>query len=165
MGFSRQEYWSGLPFPLTDPGTELASPTDRQILYQLSYQGSPYWLRKLLTIDFFFCPSYSSEYSLIVICCPKEALSIQRHLIQSMDISPFISMMFIDINIWYPNHWQPWCTPFPIWNQSLAPCPVLTVASWPADRFPKRQIRWSGIPISWRIFHSLLWSTQSKDLT
>ena len=28
--------------------------------------------------------------------------------------------------------------------------------------FLKRQIRWSGIPISWRIFHSLLWSKQSK---
>ena len=24
---------------------------------------------------------------------------------------------------------QPWCNPFPIWNQSVAPCPVLTVAS------------------------------------
>ena len=55
-------------------------------------------------------------------------------------------------------------TPFPIWNQSVVPCPVLTVASWPAYRFLKRQIRWSGIPISFRIFHSLLWSTQSKAL-
>ena len=27
---------------------------------------------------------------------------------------------------------QPWCTPFPIWNQSVGPCPVLTVPSWPA---------------------------------
>ena len=52
----------------------------------------------------------------------------------------------------------PWCTPFPIWNQSVVPCPVLTVASWPAYRFLKRQVRWSGIPISLRIFHSLLWS-------
>ena len=59
---------------------------------------------------------------------------------------------------------QPWCTPFPIWNQSLVPCPVLTVASWPAYRFLRRQVRWSGIPISFRIFHSLLWSTQSKAL-
>ena len=25
---------------------------------------------------------------------------------------------------------QPWCTPFPIWNQSVVPCPVLMVASW-----------------------------------
>ena len=49
--------------------------------------------------------------------------------------------------------------PFPIWNQSVIPCPVLTVASSSAYRFLKRQVRWSGIPISWRIFHSLLWST------
>ena len=33
--------------------------------------------------------------------------------------------------------------PFPIWNQSVVPCPVLTVASWPAYRFLKRQVRWS----------------------
>ena len=55
---------------------------------------------------------------------------------------------------------QPWCTPFPIWNQSVVPCSVLTLASWPVYRFLKRQVRWSGIPISLRIFHSLLWSTQ-----
>ena len=36
---------------------------------------------------------------------------------------------------------QPWRTPFPIWNQSVVPCPVLTVASWPAYRFLKRQVR------------------------
>ena len=59
---------------------------------------------------------------------------------------------------------QPWCTPFPIWNQSIVPYPILTVASWPAYRFLRRQIKWSGIPISWRIFHSLSWSTQSKVL-
>ena len=55
---------------------------------------------------------------------------------------------------------QPWFTPFPIWNQYVVPCPVLTVASWPAYTFLKRQVRRSGIPISFRIFHSLLWSTQ-----
>ena len=59
---------------------------------------------------------------------------------------------------------QPWCTPFPIWNQSVVPCPVQTVASWPAYRFLRRQVRWSGIPISLRIFHNLLWSTHSKAL-
>ena len=55
---------------------------------------------------------------------------------------------------------QPWRTPFPFWNQSVVPCPVLTVVSSPAYRLLKRQVRWSGIPISFRIFHSLLWSTQ-----
>ena len=53
---------------------------------------------------------------------------------------------------------QPWCTPFPIWNQSVVPCPVLTVASLPAYKFLRRQVRCSGIQISFRIFHSLLWS-------
>ena len=33
---------------------------------------------------------------------------------------------------------QPWYTPFPIWNQSVVPCPVLIVASWPAYRFLRR---------------------------
>ena len=47
---------------------------------------------------------------------------------------------------------QPWHTPFPIWNQSVS-CPVLTVASWPAYRFLKRQVSCSCIPISFRIFH------------
>ena len=46
---------------------------------------------------------------------------------------------------------QPWCIPFPICNQSVVPCPVLTVASWPAYRFLRRQVRWSGILISFRI--------------
>ena len=46
MGFSRQEYWSGLPCPfpgdLPNPRIEPRSPTCRQILYRLNHQGSPY---------------------------------------------------------------------------------------------------------------------------
>ena len=37
---------------------------------------------------------------------------------------------------------------FPIWNQSIVPCPVLTLASWPAYRFVRKQVRWSDIPVS-----------------
>ena len=44
------------------------------------------------------------------------------------------------------NNIQPLCTPFPIWNQFIAPCPVLTAALWPAYRFLRKQVRWSGIP-------------------
>ena len=47
------------------------------------------------------------------------------------------------------KHWR---TPFPIWKQSVFPCPILTVASWPAYRFLMRQVRWYDIPVSWRIF-------------
>ena len=39
-----------------------------------------------------------------------------------------------------------------ILNQSFVPCLVLTVASWLAYRFLRRQVRWSGTPISLRIF-------------
>ena len=59
---------------------------------------------------------------------------------------------------------QAWCTPLAIWNQSIVPWLVLTVASWPAYRFLRRQVWWFGIPISLRIFHTLFWSTQSKAL-
>ena len=49
---------------------------------------------------------------------------------------------------------QRWHTPFPIWNQSVVPCLILTVASWPVYRFQRRQVRWFAIPVSLRIFHS-----------
>ena len=47
MEFSRQEYWSGFPFPslgdLPYPGIEPRSSAFSQILYHLSHQGSPEW--------------------------------------------------------------------------------------------------------------------------
>ena len=45
MGFPRQEYWSGLPFPppgdLPHPGIELTSPALQADSLPLSHQGSP----------------------------------------------------------------------------------------------------------------------------
>ena len=45
MEYSRQEYWSGLPFPtprdLPDPGTEPTSPTLQSGSLPLSHPGSP----------------------------------------------------------------------------------------------------------------------------
>ena len=77
--------------------------------------------------------------------------------------SPAFLMMYSAYTLNKPgDNIQPWRTPFPIWNQSVVLCPFLTVASLPAYRFLKSQVRWSGIPFSLRIFHSLLWSTQSK---
>ena len=59
---------------------------------------------------------------------------------------------------------QPWCIPFLIFKQSFVPCSIVTVVSWLAYWFLRRQGGWSAIPISWRIFHTLLWSTPSKVL-
>ena len=45
MGFSRQEYWSGLPFPspgiFLTQGSNPGLPHCGQILYQMSHPGSP----------------------------------------------------------------------------------------------------------------------------
>ena len=50
---------------------------------------------------------------------------------------------------------QPWPTPFPVLNQSIVSCLVLTVASCPAYRFHRRQVRWSGSPISFQNFSTV----------
>ena len=67
--------------------------------------------------------------------------------------SPAFHMMYSAYNLNNQgDNIKPWCTPFPIYNQSVVPCPVLPVASWPAYRFLRRQLRWSGIPVSLGIF-------------
>ena len=47
MGFSRQEYWSGLPFPslgdLPDPGIKPASPALQADSLLTGYKGSFYY--------------------------------------------------------------------------------------------------------------------------
>ena len=47
---------------------------------------------------------------------------------------------------------QPSRMSFPILNQYVVPCLILTVASCPAYRFLRRQVRWSGIHTPLRIF-------------
>ena len=54
----------------------------------------------------------------------------------------FLMMYFANKLNKQGNNIQPWRTLFPIWNQSVVPCLVLTVASWPVYRFLKRQVRW-----------------------
>ena len=51
---------------------------------------------------------------------------------------------------------QPFHTLFSIPNHSVVPYRVLTSASWPKYGFPRRQVRWSGIPISFRIFQFIV---------
>ena len=91
-----------------------------------------------------------------------------------------ISLSNLDSSLWFIQlsishdvlckkvKWARWqyialCTPFPTGNQSVVPCLILSAAPCPAYRFLRIQVRWSGIPIPWRIFHSLLWSTQSES--
>ena len=56
MRFSRQEYWSGLPFPspgdVPDPGIEPRSPALQADSLQLSYEGSPLFVWNSLKLNF-----------------------------------------------------------------------------------------------------------------
>jgi len=112
--------------------------------------------------------SFSSLYSIRVVSSAYLRLLIFLLAIlisASASYSPAFCMMYSAYKVnKQRDNIQPWRTPFTIWNQSLVLCPVLTVASWPAYWFLRRQIKWSGIPIALRIFHSLLWSTQTKVL-
>ena len=71
-------------------------------------------------------------------------------LIPASDSSSTALLMMYSAKKWNKqgNNIQLWHTPFPNLNDFIAPCQVLTVASWPAYRFLRRQLRWSSIPIS-----------------
>ena len=87
----------------------------------------------------------SSAYLRLLIFLPAILIAI------CASSSPAFHMMYSEYKLnKQGENMQPWRTPFPIWNQSVVPCPVLTVASWPPHRFLRRQVRWSGIPISLR---------------
>jgi len=117
----------------------------------------------LLAIIFFFF-FFTLQYCIgFAIHWHESAMGIHVLIPACASSSPVFLMMYSAYKLnKQADNTQPWHAPFPIWNQSVVPSPVLTIAFWPAYRFLKRQVRWSGIPISFRIFHSLLWSTQSK---
>ena len=129
------------------------------VLWMLSFKP-PFSLSSFTFIKRLF--SSSLLYAIRVVSCAHLRLLIfllANLILACASSSPAFLMMYYKLNKQGDNI-QPWCTPFPMWNQSVVLCPVLTVASWPAYRFLRSQVRWSGIPIHLRIFHSLLWSTQ-----
>ena len=68
-GISRQEYWSGLPFPsrgdLLDPGVELASPAWQADSLSLSHIGSP--MNEVLQL---YLPAFIPQpYYFYIIAC------------------------------------------------------------------------------------------------
>ena len=70
-------------------------------------------------------------------------------LIPACDLcSPVFCMMYSACKLYeQDDNIQPWRTLFPICNQSVVPCPVLTVASWPAYKFLRKQGRLFDISI------------------
>ena len=151
----------------------IASPSIRHEVTGLDAMILVFWILSFkLTVSFtpltFIKGLFSSSLSAIRAGSPaylRLLIFLPANLIQvcAASSSEFL-MMFSAYKLnKQGDNTQPWYTPFPIWNQSVVPCPVITVASWPAYRFLKSQVR-SGISFSLTIFYCLLWSIKSKAL-
>ena len=156
MEFSRQEYWSGLLFP---------SPLVILVFLILSFKLAFSFFSFILIKRFF--SSFSFSDIKVVSSAYLRLLILLRAILIPSCVS-FIQA-FCKMHSAYKLHKQGdnkqhYRTTFLFLNQSVAPYKVLTVASWPIYRFLRRQVRCSGIPISLSVFHSLLWSTQTKAL-
>ena len=141
--FSRQEYWSGLPCPPPKdppkPGLNLGLPHCRWILYHLNQQGS-------------LSSSLVSTIRVIPSTYLRLLIFLTAILILAWDASTSaFHMMYsaYELNKQDDNT-EPCHSPFPVLNQSIVPCPILTVAFRLAYKFLRRQVRWSSTPISLR---------------
>ena len=123
------------------------------VLWMLSFKPA-FSLSYFTFIKRLFSPSSLSAISVVSSVYLRLLISLPAILVKvCASSSPAFLMMYSAYKLnKQGDNIQPWSTPFPTWNQSVVPCPVLTVASWPAYRFLKRQVRWSGIHISFRIF-------------
>ena len=113
--------------------------------------------------SFIFISSLLSAVSVVSSSYLRLLIFLLVLLIPTCDSSrPALLMMYSEYKLnQHGDNIQPWSTLFPIWNQAVL-CLVLTVAAWPAYSILRRKVRCSAIPISLRIFHRLLWSTQPK---
>ena len=127
------------------------------VFWMLSFKPT-FSLSSFTFIKRLFSSSWLSAIRVVLSAYPRLLIFLPAILIPAYaSSSPAFLMMYSAYKLnKQGDNIQPWRTPFPIGNQSVVPCPVLTVASWPAYRFLKRQVRWSGIPISLRIFHSIV---------
>ena len=71
MGFSRQEYWSGLLFPspgdFLTQGSNLGLPHCRQMLYNLSYRYCDHPLINKVALNYNFLGSNPITYQLVTL--------------------------------------------------------------------------------------------------
>ena len=86
--------------------------------------------------EFFFTFCHKGD-----VICISQVVDVSPGNLDSSVCLAFCMMYFAYKLNKQDDNIQPWFTPFPIWNQSVVPCPILTVASCPAYRFLKRQGR------------------------
>ena len=116
------------------------------VFSMLSFQLA-FSLSSFTFINRLFSSSLLYSISVVSSACLRLLILLLAILIPACASS---SLMFLMMYFAYKlnkqgDNIQPWCTLFPIWNQSV-PCPVLTVASWLGDKFLWQQVRWLVLP-------------------
>ena len=139
---------------------------DLRIFWKLSFKPA-LSLSSFTLIKRLFSYSWHSAIKMVSSAYLRLLIFLLAILIPACESSsPAFCMMYSAHNLnKQGDNIQPWCTPFPILNQQVVPCLVLTVAFWPAYRLLRRQVRWGLVILSLHEFSSFLWSTQSKALT
>ena len=100
-------------------------------------------MRKSHKILIFCCPLplLPSIFPSIRVFSNESALHIRcpKYWSFSFSISPsneYLGLISFKIDLFdFFAEEDSWCTPFPIWNQSVVPCLLLTVVSWLAYRY------------------------------
>ena len=103
-----------------------------------------FWMLNFLAIFFTLIKRLFSSSLLSVICISEVVIISQAILIPACDSSSMAFHMMLKKK--QGDNIQIWCTPFPIWNKSIVPCPFLTISSCPAYRFLRRQVRCLPFP-------------------
>ena len=106
MGYSRQEYWSGLPFPspgdLPDPGIEPRSPALQTDTLPSELPGKPH-IYKIFIFRFFSFIRYYKMLCYIVGPCWLSILYIGTHLCSSQTpiypLSPLVTISLFSVSV------------------------------------------------------------------
>ena len=108
------------------------------VFWMLSFKPT-FWLSSFTFIKRLFSSSSLSAIRVVPSAYLRLLILLPTSLIPACaSSSPVFLMIYSAYKLnKQGDNIQPWHTPFPIWNQSVVPCPVLTVASWPAYRFYK----------------------------
>ena len=152
-------------FPFVSPSIchEVTEPDPWHNFWMLSFKTA-FLLSSFTCIEKLFRSSSISAIKVVSSVYLRLLIFLKAILIPDwVSSSPACHMIYSAYKLNKQDHnIEPWRALFWSLNQSVLPCPVLADASCPAYSFLRKQVRWSASPISWRIFHSLLWSTQWK---
>ena len=119
------------------------------VLSQVFHFSSLTFIKRL------FSSSWLSAIKMVLSAYLRLLIFLPSVLIPACDSSsPAFPMIYSAYNLNKQSDNIQLCHSFPILNQSVVPCPVLTVPTWPAYRLLRRQVRWSLTASSFRIWNS-----------